>query len=410
MQSIFSNLNSSFSAYAPGILGAVVLLLVAWLVASLARIVVRRVARASRIDQRVHGSGIGEALAQGTFWLVLLVSLPGILASLRLQNVLLPIQGMLNRLFAFLPNLFGAILICVIGFFVAGLIRKIATGLLNAAGLDAFAARMGLPFRESHSLSGVIGLVVYVLILIPVIDGALNALSLEALSGPLSSMMNTLLAAIPNIFAATLIVGFSVVIGRLVSSVLSTVLLGLGFDSIPERLGFRARANETGRSASDAVGKVALVAILLFGLMEASHILGFTALSALILGLTVFGSKLLMGLVIFCVGLFLANLAASSILRSDVENPKLLATVARVSILFVVAAMALGQMGLAKDIVNLAFGLLLGAVAAAVAIAFGIGGRETASRVIAQLYSTARSPELVLKMDSKMDSVKRDVA
>jgi len=120
----------------------------------------------------------------------------------------------------------------------------------------------------------------------------------------------------------------------------------------------------------------------------------------------VFGSKLLMGLVIFCVGLFLANLAASSILTSDVENPKLLATVAQFSILFVVAAMALGQMGLAKDIVNLAFGLVLGAFAAAVAIAFGIGGRDTAGRVIAQLYSTARSPELV----AKMDSTKREAA
>jgi hypothetical protein len=400
MQSIFSNLNSSFSAYAPGILGAVVLLLVAWLIASVARMVVRRVARASRIDQRVHGSGIGDALAQGAFWLVLLVSLPGILASLRLQNILLPIQGMLNRLLGFLPNLFGAILILVIGWFIAGLIRKIVTGLLSATGLDAFAVRMGLPLKDPHSLSGVIGLVVYVMILIPVFDGALNALSLEALSGPLSSMMNTLLAAIPNIFAATLIIAFSYVIGRLVASVLGTLLLGLGFDSLPQKLGFRARANEPARSASNAVGNLALVTILLFGLIEASHILGFTALSALIIGLTVFGSKLLMGLVIFCVGLFLANLAASSILTSDVENPRLFATIARFSILFVVAAMALGQMGLAKDIVDLAFGLAMGAVAAAVAIAFGIGGRETAGRMVAQLYSTTRSPELVVQMDS----------
>ena len=406
MQSFYSNLNSSLSGYAPGILGAVVLLLVAWLIASIARFVVRKLARASHIDQRVHGSGIGDALAQGAFWLVLLVSLPGILASLRLQNVLLPIQGMLDRLFAFLPNLFGAALILVIGWFIAGLIRKIVTGLLNAAGLDAFAARMGLPLKDPHTLSGVVGLVVYVMILIPVFVGALNALSLEALTGPLSNMMNTILAAIPNIFAATLIIGFSLVIGRLVSSVLSTLLLGLGFDSIPSRLGFRARANETGRSASNAVGNLALAAILLFGLIEATHVLGFTALTALIVGLTVFGSKLLMGAVIFCVGLFLANLAATSILTSDVENPRLLASVVRFSILFIVAAMALGQMGLAKDIVNLAFGLLLGAFAAAVAIAFGIGGRDTAGRMVAHLYSTTRAPELV----TKMESTKREAA
>jgi Conserved TM helix len=406
MQNILGNLNNSLDAYVPGIVGAIVLLLVAWLIASLARIVVSRLARASHIDQRLNGSGIGDALAQGAFWLVLLVSLPGILASLRLQNVLQPIQGMLNRLLGFLPNLFGAVLILVIGWFVAGLIRKVVTGLLNAAGLDGFAAKMGLPLTAPHSLSWLVGLVAYALVLIPVLVGALNALSLEALSGPLSSMMNTILAAIPNLFAATLIVGFSFVIGRLVSSVVTTVLLGVGFDRIPPRLGFKERANEPARSASNAVGTLAFVAIFLLGLIEASHILGFTALSALIIGLTVFGSKLLMGVVIFCVGLFLANLAASSILASDLENPQLFASVARFSILFIVAAMALGQMGLAREIVNLTFGLLLGAFAVAVALAFGIGGRDTASRITAQLYSTVRSPEMVIPIDA----TKRDAA
>jgi hypothetical protein len=406
MHNILSNLNDSFGAYAPGIVGAVVLLLVAWLIASLARIVVGRLARASHVDERLHASGIGDALAQGAFWLVLLVSLPGILASLRLQNVLQPIQGMLNRLFGFLPNLFGAVLIFVIGWFVGGLVRKIVTGILKALGLDSFAAKMGLPLSAPYSLSGMVGLIVYVLILIPVIVGSLNALSLDALTGPLSSMMNTILASIPNIFAATLIVGFSVVIGRLIASLVTTVLLGLKFDRIPPKLGFRGRGTEAGAAASKAVGTLAFVAILAVGLIEASHILGLTALSALIVGLTVFGSKLLMGLVIFCVGLFLANLAVSAILASDIENSKLFANVARFSILFIVAAMALGQMGLAKDIVNLAFGLLLGAFAVAVALAFGIGGRDTAGRMIAQLYSTARSPELVIPIDSTT----RDVA
>ena len=60
------------------------------------------------------------------------------------------------------------------------------------------------------------------------------------------------------------------------------------------------------------------------------------------------------------------------------QNTEILATAARIAIIVFAAALALRQMGIAESIVNLAFGLLLGAVAVAAAIAFGIGGREVA--------------------------------
>ena len=60
----------------------------------------------------------------------------------------------------------------------------------------------------------------------------------------------------------------------------------------------------------------------------------------------------------------------------------MLATVARVAIIVLAGAMGLQRMGLADEIVNLAFGLTLGAIAVAAAIAFGIGGRDAAKRVI----------------------------
>jgi hypothetical protein len=53
-----------------------------------------------------------------------------------------------------------------------------------------------------------------------------------------------------------------------------------------------------------------------------------------------------------------------------------------------VAAMALQQMGIAPNIVNLAFGLLLGAIAVAVAIAFGLGGRDVAANQLQNWFDT----------------------
>ena len=67
---------------------------------------------------------------------------------------------------------------------------------------------------------------------------------------------------------------------------------------------------------------------------------------------------------------------------AGVGNSTLLAIVTRVSILVLAAAMALLQMGIADEVVLLAFGVTGGAVAVAAAIAFGIGGRETARRLV----------------------------
>jgi hypothetical protein len=94
------------------------------------------------------------------------------------------------------------------------------------------------------------------------------------------------------------------------------------------------------------------------------------------------GGHVLLGLVIFGFGLLLANWVAGVVRASDSPQAPLMSLAARVAILFLAGAMALRQMELANDIVNLAFGLAIGAVAIAVALAFGLGGRDTAARLL----------------------------
>ena len=72
-------------------------------------------------------------------------------------------------------------------------------------------------------------------------------------------------------------------------------------------------------------------------------------------------------------------MASKTVLASGAVQAGLLAMAARLSIVVLAGAMALGQMGLANEIINLTFGLLLGAVVVAVAIAFGLGGRDIAT-------------------------------
>jgi hypothetical protein len=121
------------------------------------------------------------------------------------------------------------------------------------------------------------------------------------------------------------------------------------------------------------------------------RLLGFASVAELTTQFTAFAGQVILGLAIFGLGLYLANLASNTIQASGAAQAGLLAMAARVSILVLAGAMALGQMGVASDIINMAFGLLIGAIAVAVALAFGLGGREIAGRELDKWLDSVRS-------------------
>ena len=376
-------------AYLPQLLGAGLLLLLAWAVATGLRWLILRVLGAAKIDERLgkeadleaEGAPLTKSIAEAVYWLVFLVFLPAILSALNLQGLLGPVQGMVDEALGFLPNLFAAVIILAIGWFAARIAQRIVTNLLGAIGTDRLSEQIGLaPVLGKQQLSGLLGLIVYVLILIPVLIAALNALALEAITQPASNMLNTILGAFPPIFAAALLLVIAYVVGRVVSRLIANLLAGFGFDTILARLGIGEEAAPGKWMPSQVVGYLILVVIMLFSAVEAARLLGFAALAILVAQFIAFAAQVILGLVIFAIGLYLANLAAKVIQASRAAQAGLFATAARVSILVLAGAMALRQMGLANDIINLAFGLLLGAIAVAVAVAFGLGGRDIAAR------------------------------
>jgi hypothetical protein len=123
-----------------------------------------------------------------------------------------------------------------------------------------------------------------------------------------------------------------------------------------------------------------MVGIMYVALVEALEIMGFETLTVLLGSFIVVVGQILMGLIIFGIGLFLSNFAAKTIKGSNANQASLLAMAARTSILILSGAMALRQMGLANEIIQIAFTVLLGAIGVAIAIAFGLGGREVAHR------------------------------
>jgi len=136
---------------------------------------------------------------------------------------------------------------------------------------------------------------------------------------------------------------------------------------------------------------VVLVVIMLFATLAAAGLLGWTAMVAMLGAFIAFLAKLLLALIILVVGIYLANLAGKVILSTGLEQKRVLALLARIAIIVFAVAMALDQIGLANDIVNMAFGLILAGAALAAALAFGLGGKDVAKYQLVRWYKSAEA-------------------
>lgn len=376
--------------FLPQLVGACALVLVAWVLASLLRVVIVRVLTAAKIDEWLgsetglpveEGVSLSHTLGDALYWLIFLLFLPAVLSALALHGLLGPVQAMLQKVLGFAPNLFAAVVILTVGWFAARLAQQITTNLLRAVGTDRFSEEVGFAsVLGSQRLSGVVGLVVYAFILIPVLIAALDALALEAVTRPASDMLDAILQAVPSLFAALLLLTIGYAVGKVVARLVTDVLTGTGFNTILTRLGLQGEPATDQPTPAALAGYLVIVAIVLFVSIEALRLIGFVAVATLLSQFLMFAGHVILGLGIFVLGLYLANLAAAAVEASGAGQARILALAAQVSILVLAGAMALQQMGVANEIITLAFGLLLGAVAVAAAIAFGWGGREVAAR------------------------------
>ena len=397
--------------YLPRIGGAAVLLGVAWVTATLVRSLVINGLSRFNLDERLAQQAqmesggppivLNETIGNVLYWFILLLFIPLILSALQIPGLLAPVEGLINSFLQAIPRIITAGIVLALGWIIARIVRGVVTNLLMATGADQVGTRMGLKATtaEGTTLSGLAGTLAYVLVLIPAVIAALNELDIDAISVPAILMLEQVLTAIPQIIMAGVVIAAAYFVGQFVADLVTSLLRGAGFDNIMSILGLPElnvgteptvqpgvdaegrpvpTVQSPGRSPSELVGIIALVAIVLFGAITATEILNFPGLTDIVRAVLQVGARVLSGVVVFAVGLYLANLAYRLVNTMGTGQAKVLAQAARIAIVIFVGAMALQQMGVAPDIVNLAFGLLLGAIAVAIAISFGLGGRDVA--------------------------------
>ncbi|MFL6724765.1 MAG: mechanosensitive ion channel [Sphingomicrobium sp.] len=353
----------------------------------------------------IGGDSIGTELGRLAYWLVWLVGLIAALQPLGLSGVLTPVTALTNEVFAFLPRLLGAALFFFAGLILARIVRHIIEAALGALNLERLLGRAGISMGEPPiavsesgeaqegaapvrgSIAKAVGVTVSAVIILFAAIGALQILQITAISDPATAMLQSIALSIKPILAALVILALAFVIARWVKTLLETVLPGLGFDNTVRALGIMP----TTTVPSKVVAAIAMTAVLIVGILEAAHKVGGDYTAALLIQVTELGGKVIFGTVIIVVGIFLARIL-SNLVGSSTGEAGYAQTIVKYAIIALFTAIGLTFMGLADQIVMLAFGLILGSAAIATALAFGLGGRDYAARLLEEWHEGKRPP------------------
>lgn len=375
----------NFSDSLPGVLGALIFFVVGWLFALLIRRIVHGLMKRTEWDERLLGNTIVDTnkfIANLVYYIMMVIILLIVLEMLGVSYVLDPISHMLTEFLGFIPNILAGLAIVFIGYVIA----KFVSNLIKMAGsfFDRLANKIG--FSETDKLVTFIQRIVFVVIFIPFIIQGLNALELNAITNPANNVLHQMLDAVPNIIGAILIITIFFIGGRFMTSFAKDLLSNIGMDKLIDKLQLKAILGE--QKLSVIVANIIFYFLVFFGVISGVEMLGLDRLAEVLHSILNLSGNVLFGLIILVMGNFLGTIVYKMV---GTDENKFVAGIARVAIVGLFLAIALRTMGIANSIVELAFGLTLGAIAVAVALSYGLGGREAAGKHMEKILSKFQS-------------------
>lgn len=351
---------------------------------------------ANREAMGPHNPSLGKSLGAATFWLIILFFIPMILDNLGLSELLAPLNNMLMGLEEYFPRVIIFAIVVSIGFVIATVALRAVTSLLSAAPIDHAAKRVEIgDLIKGKEIARAAGLIAYVFILIPTFIIGLEALAIESISQPLTSMLQTMLNAIPSLIAAVLVIFVFTLFARAMRSLIISVLTGIGFDNFWRQLGIAIEHKEIDETAAPTkasmitptvvVANIAMAAMLIVGAITAAQQLNIEPVSTALSQILSVGGQILLGSIVILAGIPISRFVANTLKRAGDARSELVGTAVQWGIMVLVTAIGIREMGLGEDIIYAGFVLILGSASVAAALAFGIGGRGAAARFLERL-------------------------
>ncbi|MGB5440365.1 MAG: mechanosensitive ion channel [Gammaproteobacteria bacterium] len=368
--------SSGSSALGHALVGLAILIVGLFIVKFLVGILKRMLTKVSLLH-RSNDDGTVTDLASPIASLVKAVLtifvLMAVLQHFGLTDVLEPLKDMVSKFTSAIPNIIGAGVIAYAGWVIAKIVSQLAGVGLGKVD-EQLAERTG---NKDIKISKFGSALLFAIILLPIVVSALGVLNIPAISDPASAMIQKLMAAVPNIIGAAIIMLVVFFVAKFVIFILSGLLEGMNINALPQKMGIQGMFTES-FTPTRLVGGAIMFFSMVAAATAAVNILGIEIISEVFARVLQFGGGLLVGGLILIIGNFLSTIAYNKLSGHGNSG---VANIARIAILGLVLAMGLKAMGLADNIVTMAFGFTIGSVAVAAALAFGLGGRDAAKAV-----------------------------
>ncbi len=209
----------------------------------------------------------------------------------------------------------------------------------------------------------------------------------ETLVQPLQNALSTFLSYLPQLVGAIIILIIGYIVAKVLQAIVGRVLQGIGFDGWMEKGGIKQffDRSQTNYTPATVIGRLIFWFVFIIALTMAADALGIPQVSVVLGQLIAYIPSIIAAILILILAALLANFV-SRIVRGATGSG-LLASVARYAIIVYAIFAAITELGIAVELTAPTFLILLGAVALAAAIAFGIGGREVAQEIIQKAYN-----------------------
>ena len=374
----------------PTVIEAILLLCVALLCAFIVKYLVEKTLKLLGIDKAFQKANIdGEKrnsfvdfMSRLAYLVTFVLFVPGIFQKLGLTGVAEPVVAMMNKFLTYLPNIVAASIILIIGLLIAKVVKELLMPLFQKLKIDSYLVKAGLEESNKVTIAEVFANVAYTLILIPVIIASLDALKIDAISKPAIEMLNKVIVFIPRILIAIVIIFVGKFIANLVSRLLEKVLLSIGTDKATEKV-LKASNTKTSSdfSLAHVISSIVKYVMIIFFLVEGINILQLEVLTKIGSSIIAYMPYAISSTIIMGIAILVGNYVENQI-NNKFEKNKVLALILKSIIITIGSFITLYQLGIAKELVNGAFMIVLGALAVAFAISFGIGGRDFASHML----------------------------
>ena len=402
-------ISARISEYLPDLLGAILVLLIGWLIAKGIKSLIVRLLKKTNWDERLLGkTSVGDSnvfIANIFYYIIMIIVIMVVLEILGVSQVLTPLENMVDEFLSFIPNLIGAILIAFVGYLLA----RFVSNLINIGGgfLDRWVDKTG--FKDTDKLVDILRKVVFIVIFIPFLIQALSALQLESISDPANDILYDFTNMIGQIIIAAAILLLFIWGGKYLANFLEDLFRSLGLDRAAEKIQIESMIGAN-QSLSKIIANLIYFFLVFFGIITAVDILGLEDLSIILDKILEVTGQIIFGLVILAIGNYISLLIYNTMSKSRSNN--FIAGVIRWASLALFIAIALRTMGIANEIVELAFGLILGAIAVTVALSYGLGGREAAGEHFREIIQKFKDDKEIDTPDggpSTRDIPRRDI-